>query len=170
MIERSILIFPCFDNMEKIQWFREKHDPVYKNIGPHISLVFPFKSDISKEQLKEKIVEAKSGIKPFKVSFRGGKLVEGGIVFLKLVEGKSELLNLHKKLYEGLLRGYQPEFLKTVEYEPHITIGRYTEDNLQDILRDFSVLEEDFETIVYKISMEIIADNLDSIIELEINL
>ena len=48
---RDILIFPKFDNIEKIQAVRKEKDRLYEKIMPHITLVFPFWDDISDNDL-----------------------------------------------------------------------------------------------------------------------
>ena len=50
--KRDILIFPKFNNINKIQSIREKYDELFNVIMPHITLAFPFDSNISNEQLK----------------------------------------------------------------------------------------------------------------------
>ena len=47
MRERTIMIFPKFGRMEVIYEIRDKYDPLSKLIRPHITLVFPFASEIS---------------------------------------------------------------------------------------------------------------------------
>ena len=55
--KRDILIFPKFKNIEKIQLIREKYDELAQILPPHITLAFPFESDISNEKLKEEIMK-----------------------------------------------------------------------------------------------------------------
>ena len=50
--KRDILIIPKFDNIHKIQMIREKYDELFDIIEPHITLAFPFRSNISNEELK----------------------------------------------------------------------------------------------------------------------
>ena len=47
-----IMIFPEFDNMEVIDKIREQYDPLANLVRPHITIVFPFDSDRSNEELK----------------------------------------------------------------------------------------------------------------------
>ena len=46
MSERTIMIFPKFSNMEIIDRIRRNYDPLADLVRPHITLVFPFHSDI----------------------------------------------------------------------------------------------------------------------------
>ncbi len=42
--KRCIMIFPKFENMKIINEIREIYDPVVNNVGPHITLIFPFEN------------------------------------------------------------------------------------------------------------------------------
>ena len=55
MKERTIMIFPQFDNIERIDGIRRKYDPLSNLVRPHITLVFPFKSEITTEALSDQI-------------------------------------------------------------------------------------------------------------------
>ena len=48
--KRDILIIPKFNNIHKIQIIREKYDELFNMIEPHITLAFPFRSNISNEE------------------------------------------------------------------------------------------------------------------------
>ena len=48
---RTIMIFPEFRNMNVIDSIRIKYDPLTKLVRPHITLVFPFDSDMSNDEL-----------------------------------------------------------------------------------------------------------------------
>ena len=54
--KRDILIIPKFNNINKIQIIRKKYDELFNVIVPHITLAFPFKNNISNEELKEKLL------------------------------------------------------------------------------------------------------------------
>ena len=49
---RTILLFLHNMSIDKIESTREKHDPLFRLIPPHITIVFPFKSNISNDELK----------------------------------------------------------------------------------------------------------------------
>ena len=54
--KRDILIIPKFNNIHKIQIIREKYDELFNMIEPHITLAFPFRSNISNEELKRQLL------------------------------------------------------------------------------------------------------------------
>lgn len=51
MYTRTIIIFPEFENIDIINNIRKKYDPLADLILPHITLVFPFDSEMSNEKL-----------------------------------------------------------------------------------------------------------------------
>ena len=53
MAQRTIMIFPDFEQMEIIESIREKYDPLYQLVKPHITVVFPFDMDVSNEELSK---------------------------------------------------------------------------------------------------------------------
>lgn len=61
------MIFPKFNNRQIIDKIREKYDPLANHVRPHITLVFPFESDIETTELKEHISTVVSDIPPFEL-------------------------------------------------------------------------------------------------------
>ena len=173
MVKRCIMIFPQFSNMRVIDEIRKKYDPLAGHVRPHITLVFPFLSDISSDKLREHIVNALSRIKPFKIVLKGITPVQafGNYLFLNIETGKEDIVNIHKKLYTGILEPYLPQWLKDCEYNPHMTVGKIEdEEEYKNAVNELKHFSDVFETVVKKISVEIIDDNEDSIIEMEIDL
>ncbi|WP_202709218.1 2'-5' RNA ligase family protein [Sporosalibacterium faouarense] len=169
MIKRSILIFPEFENIDKIESIRKKYDPVVENIGPHITLIFPFESDITTKNLKKHVIKSLEGSSPFSIELKNITGVEKNFLFLNVIRGKEEIINLHRKLYKGILKRYYPDFLTKVEFMPHLTVGKIDdEEKFSKALAETKKFDYTFETVVRKISVEIIAENNDSIIEFEV--
>lgn len=166
------MIFPKFSNMEIIETIRQKYDPLANHVAPHITLVFPFESDIETVSLRDHLEVACKDIKKFKLELseisRGGGY--GYYLFLNVVEGKEIITNLHSMLYSGILQDFYPVWLKD-NYTPHMTIGNFrTEEALELALNETKTIDEKFATIVDHISVEIIDENEDSIIEIEYSL
>ena len=63
MAQRTIMIFPDFEQMEIIESIREKYDLLYQLVKPHITVVFPFDMDVSNEELS-KILERRNSPNP----------------------------------------------------------------------------------------------------------
>ncbi len=171
MIKRCIMIFPDFKNRYLIDHLREKYDPLAKNVRPHITLVFPFDSNIEKHELEEHLLNKLKGIKPFILSLKGivTSRENGNYLFLNIVEGKDIIIDMHQKLYTDILEGYHPDFLKKVDFFPHMTVGNVSdEEEYKEAIEETKQFNHEFQTIVNTISVEIIDENEDSIIELTI--
>jgi len=160
---RTIHIFPEFTNVHSINAIRSKYDPLAHLIPPHVTLVFPFESNVSTEVLVEHVQESMTGLKPFRLVMTGVTGAEGECLFLNVKVGNDEIIQLHDKMYSGLLQRY---LYRSLTYTPHLTVGR-----VKDRQRFESALEETeswydiFETTVHQVVIERIGENEDSIIE-----
>lgn len=173
MRRRCIMIFPKFENREVIDNIREKYDPLANHVRPHITLVFPFESDIAAGDLKEHISSIVSGIAPFELILNGITPVHsfGKYLFLNIAKGENAIIELHKRLYTGVLEKYYPEWLKGNFFLPHMTIGNFDNDNdFERAMNETKDVADSFKTTVNEVSVEIIDENEDSIIELVIPL
>jgi hypothetical protein len=56
MLKRAIAIVPQISHIELIQRLRQAYDPLAATLPPHLTLVFPFESDISPEHLLRHLV------------------------------------------------------------------------------------------------------------------
>lgn len=163
------MIFPKFHNMDLIEQVRKKYDPLYTKVKPHITLVFPFNSEISTEDLQEHIRSKVGAMSAFSLKLSGVSDGGQGYLFLNVIQGKTELIEIHKKLYEGLLKPYYPPFLQ--QYNPHITIGIMEHrEQAAEAITQLKDMKEVFEDTVKEISVEIIGKEENSIIEMTIEL
>ena len=153
--KRDILIFPKFDNINLIQEVRSKYDRLSNLVAPHITLAFPFKDEISNEELILKLSEISKEYSPFKVTFQGVSIVEDNYIYLRCIEGAEKIYKLHDEIYEKIIPIH---FKKEIKYIPHITLGQA--DNIEEF-KDFN---NKFTTIVDEISIEFIGDKEESIL------
>lgn len=173
MLERCIMIFPEFSNISVIDEIRNKYDPLARHVRPHITLVFPFRSDIGSDELKQHIQNALSSVQPFRVTLKGITPAKsfGNYLFLDVVHGREEIVDIHKRLYTGLLECHFPQWLSKGSYTPHITVGKIDdEESYRATIADVQDIQDTFTALVEKISVEIIDENEDSIIEMEVPL
>ena len=173
MLKRCIMIFPEFSNMDVIDKIRKKYDPLANHVRPHITLAFPFESNIESSQLRKHLEETLSSIRPFPLKLNGIMPVKsfGNYLFLNIENGKNEIIKIHSKLYTGILEEHYPEWLRAGTYNPHMTVGKIeNEENYKSAIEKTKGITDVFETVVNKISVEIIDENEDSIIDMEIQL
>lgn len=106
------------------------------------------------------------GIEPFHIELQGISKESGNYLFLNLSKGKEQIIELYRRLYRGILEDYYPDFLKKVEFLPHLTVGRIESDPLCNMaFEEMKGMQEIFADRVDEIVVEIIDHNLDSIIE-----
>lgn len=168
MTNRAIVMFPKFRNIEVIDKIRSKYDPLFSYIAPHITLIFPFQSDISKEMLIEHLENQLREVIAFDLVLKGVTGAADGYIFLDVKTGNDNVIHLHDKLYSGILKDYHN---RVIPYIPHITIAKIKDEktytDLVDELKDFDV---EFSTVIDSITIEIIDATDKSIEEYEYKL
>ena len=134
---------------------------------PHITLVFPFESQISNEELTQILNVRLLGIKPFELKLGGISKKEdtfGNYLFLDVLKGGEEIGYIHQVLYDNEFK----EFNIGLQFIPHMTIGKLTTvESLNNAYNNIKCMEDTFSTIVGKVSVEMIGDNEESIIVIE---
>ncbi len=164
---RTIMIFPEFQNQEIIDNIRKKYDPLAELVRPHITLVFPFESSISNEELVRVLNDRLMSIKPFELRLSGISKQEdsfGNYLFLNVQQGAEELKRINRILYDNEFK----EFDVGLPYVPHMTVGKLaTPQLMNEAFAEIESLGDIFDTVVRKISVEMIGANEESIIVIE---
>ena len=170
LLVRTIMIFPQFENISVIDNIRKKYDPLSELVRPHITLVFPFESEISNDELAQLLEKRLFGINSFEITLHGFSKKKDRLssyLFLNVTKGIDEIRNIHNILYEHEFK----EFDLGYRYVPHMTVGKFsTIQLLEEAFEDISLNCELFNTIVDKVSGEMIGKNEESIITIEKNL
>lgn len=164
---RTIMIFPEFENIDVINDIRKKYDPLANLVLPHITLVFPFDSELTNEELNLHLKECLSDKQPFKMELEGFiKQINnyGNYLLLNVVQGIDEIKNIHDRLYKGRLKQFDAGY----DYVPHMTVGKESSvELLNKAFDDVNKCNDIFSTVVKKISVEMIGDQEESIIIIE---
>jgi len=121
MISRAILTFPRFEGLHLIEQLRRQFDPLALAIAPHITLMFPFESDVSVRRLQAHVRQAVRDVGPFAVQLHGITGSEGEYLFLNVKRGNDRLIELHDRLYSGL---FAVHLSLAHTFVPHLTVGR----------------------------------------------
>ena len=117
---RSIAIYPRIDGDDAIHRVRSRFDSLATKVPYHLTLVFPFSSDLAKDEIAAHMAAAVIGVGAISFSL-GTPAAEEDVVHLPVVVGEESFRLLHARLYSGLLR----RFLRTDRaYSPHLTVGR----------------------------------------------
>ncbi|MGN0552262.1 MAG: 2'-5' RNA ligase family protein [Oscillospiraceae bacterium] len=166
-MNRTIMIFPDFENMEVIDNIRAKYDPLAKLVRPHITIVFPFNIEMSNDELLHILDARLNGIEPFRIELQGFSKCEnrfGNYLFLNVCKGADHISDIHDVLYCNEFRicdfGSQ--------YIPHMTVGKLSNvEKLNKAYEDIKDIKCRFTSVIDKISVEMIGENEESIIILE---
>jgi 2'-5' RNA ligase len=128
---RAIVWFPQFANVAAIDRFRSQHDPLGNVMPPHVTVVFPFHSRLTLDQLTAHVQKVVRAWPAFPVVMNGVWTAQNEFVGIGAQVGKDALIEMHDRLYRGPLAEFlRPEF----EYEPHITLARAVQPNQFDAL------------------------------------
>ncbi|WP_314059399.1 2'-5' RNA ligase family protein [uncultured Vagococcus sp.] len=163
MLKRSILFLPEIEEDDWIHQLRYQYDPLFSKIGPHVTVVFPFESDLKNDDIITHMKEVLRGITSFKVVFSG---ITGdwpsGYLFLNVKKGNDQLIAIHDQLYQGILRPY----LWWGHYLPHITVGQIGDyDIFQGALEESRKNDQSYKLEVRTIALETIDQDENSTIE-----
>ena len=155
--KRDILIIVNFPNIDKIREIQKKYYDIADKIEPHIAVTFPFDSDISDEELYEKLSKAVEKYKPFKITCHGVStpVGESDYRFLNVIENKDMIKSMSDDIYKSIIPG-ELEYRDRYNYDPHISLA--------DMPLDEEIeLDETFEMIVDSLYVERIGSNDESI-------
>lgn len=148
----AVAWFPEFRDIERIEEFRRRHDPMAPYVPAHLTLVFPFPTAHSQLQVQTHVQRIVSRWPPIAVGFRAVRLYANEFVFLMASRGAAAMATLHDKLYT---RSFQPHLRRDLPYEPHITIARNADFDALE--RAFSEAQEafgaEFEGVIREVTL-----------------
>ena len=155
--KRDVLIMVDFPNIDKIKNIQRKYYDVADKIDPHIAVTFPFDSEISDEELYNKLVDVLSKYKPFKIVCHGVSIPKGEphYRFLDVIENKDIIKTISDDIYKNII----PELLEyrdSYNYVPHISLANKPLDKEIE-------LDDTFEMVVDSFYVERIGENDESI-------
>lgn len=118
----AIVFKPTVD-VSDLQTVRETYDPTAHLIGPHLTLVFPIRAEgIDRLRLIAHIAEVVARIEPFRARFGDTTLSWDQWLFLIPTIGGENFVELHDRLYAGLLA---PLLRRDLPFAPHISLGHF---------------------------------------------
>jgi len=167
-IIRCIHLFPRFKNAALIDEIRAKYDCLYSAIEPHITMAFPFISDIDGRDIENelrRICELQTNF-DIRTSGLDAQRGEENIISLNISAGYESICDLHYKMHEGILHKFQTEWTIKKIYRPHITVGRFSNNaQLQQVLQELIQGDYEFHARIDRLYIEQIGENQNSIIE-----
>ncbi len=155
--KRDVLIMADFPNINKIKEIQKKYYDIADKIGPHIAVTFPFDSDISDEELYEKLSKIAEKYKPFKITCHGVSTPAGepNYRFLNVTENIDIIRSMSDDIYKSIIPG-ELEHRDKHNYVPHISLANMPLDEEIE-------LDDTFEMTVDSLYVERIGSNDESI-------
>jgi 2'-5' RNA ligase len=152
---RAIVWFPAFENHKLIDRFRGQNDPQAQSLPPHLTLVFPFHSRLTLDQIAAHAQKVLRAWPCFPIVMHGFWSAQNEFIGIATQVGSDALTEMHDRLYRGPLA----EFLRTeFDYTPHITLARaneptrfdalsvaatsVTRNTFRDVLRSVTIIRE----------------------------
>lgn len=115
-----------------IQGIRQKHDPQFDLVKPHVTLVFGT-DKLSQVEFIEHVRNSLAESKSFPITLDSAKVIQDGTknlfhTFLVPSEGFNEIDKLHDHLYQDALKS---ELRTDIPFVPHLTIGSGSEAKMK---------------------------------------
>ena len=120
----ALVHYPKIDT-RLIDQLRQKYDPQFGLIDPHITIMFPVRDSIDGNSLVSHLENVLSDCRPFPIRLQGLQRSWDDCLFLLVRDGSSEIVRLHNRIYSGVLAGYKNTDIKFV---PHLTLGAFGKD------------------------------------------
>jgi 2'-5' RNA ligase len=154
--------------MASIEQIRLRFDPLAGKLPPHITLVFPFESDVTTQDLRKHVGLSAEGVVPFAVTLNGITGSEREYLFLSVSHGLDSILELHKRLYSGPLESHR----STVRtYVPHVTLGRLgSEAAFEAALASVAQVDARIETVAQSLTVYRLEKDGERPIEFQVRL
>jgi len=118
---------------EPINKIRQKYDPTYGLVDPHLTIMFPVPATAGKAKIIRHIDKIVKEWRPFQIHFSGFTKSWDHWLFLTLKEGDEQVRELWAGIYSGLLSQYRRD---DIEFIPHIGLGLFVKDAAQYDLKD----------------------------------
>ena len=155
--KRDVLIMVDFPNIGKIKEIQKKYYDIADKVEPHIAVTFPFDSDMSDEELYEKLSRIVEKYKPFKITCHGVSTPAGesNYRFLNIVENREIIKSMSDDIYMSIIPG-ELEHRDKHNYVPHVSLANMPLDEEIE-------LDDTFEMTVDSLYVERIGSNDESI-------
>ena len=111
------IFLPVVNLSGEFKKFRNRYDILSKKCPPHITIVFPFHSLKTNDQIVKAISSICKNLNSLTLKL-GGPIKNEDFIVLPVISNQKWIITIHEKLSKKC--GLQP----STHYQPHITIGR----------------------------------------------
>lgn len=174
----AIVHYPDID-CTRINQIREKYDPTFGVIDPHITVLFPVPESVGEKKVIQHIESISKKWSPFPIHICGYTKSWDHWLFLTLEDGNEKVTHLYCDLYSGPLAQYRRT---DIEFIPHIGMGLFVknrnefdfsnpqafdfdEQTYNQAIKKAESLNLDFKCIVDKIHLIKLTDDFSQIVE-----
>jgi len=120
----GLVYFPKLEK-DSINKIRQKYDPTYRIIAPHLTIMFPVPASIGKMELIKHISNILKNRKSFKIQFGDYKKSWDNWLLFTVKEGELKIKELSMEIYSGILSKYHREDIEVI---PHIALGLFAKN------------------------------------------
>lgn len=120
----ALVFYPQIQH-EGFHSFRHKYEPYSQLLPEHMPFIYPVPETIGRKNLERHIKMVLSTWKPFDVHFCTLNKTWDHWLYLGVREGHGAVVELHDKLYEGIL---SPYLRKDLPFNPHIGLGLFSKE------------------------------------------
>lgn len=158
---RSILLLPRI-NHDLVHDVRQQYDTLYQHVAPHISLVFPFESDMSDDTVIQVVMNVMQHFSAFDITLnRVAGEPDNGYVWLVVDQGAAIITAMHDALYQAPI--FAAHLRQDIPYIPHMTIAQgVTPEQAQQLIAALGQTPLTIMTTIASVSVEHILINDDS--------
>jgi 2'-5' RNA ligase len=115
---------PRGEMMAQVEAIRLRYDPLARQLPAHVTLVFPFDSDIVGAALRSHVKHAAASASPFAVRLECIVPLDDHHLAATITTGSDSIVGLHDRLYTGALAAHRS---RVHRFAPHVTVGRFGE-------------------------------------------
>jgi 2'-5' RNA ligase len=158
----ALVNYPHLD-VRRVNQFRKRYDPQVDLIEPHITLMFPVPESIGEDNLVDHLESVLSGRQPFPIHLQGLQKSWDDYLFLMVQEGKENIIDVHSKIYTGVLAESRKADLP---YDPHLTLGVFAKNanEYPEALEEAKGLNMDYRCVLDKLHLLKINDDMTQIV------
>jgi hypothetical protein len=173
----GLVHFPDID-FTKINQLRQRYDPTYRIIDPHITVMFPVPDSVGEENLIRHLTSVVMVEEAFSIQMSGLVKSWDHWLFLTLKEGNSRVIQLYDRIYSDILKPYKRS---DIPFIPHIGLGlfakrgagyslldprqvEFDEKRFKKALREAERMELNYHSKMDKLTLLTLTDDLSKIV------
>jgi 2'-5' RNA ligase len=141
----------------ELEAIRSRFDPLAELIPAHVTLVHPFIPSGHLARIESHLLGICMSTSPFTIGLSEVSTHGGEYIYLNVIEGAKEIVDLRERLYMGPLAAHHRN---DIPFIPHLTLGRLkTQDALRKAASEIAATNPSVTTHVAAVSVYRIDDH-----------